>query len=470
MSNRAKPSLIFLSFMCSLISSSLSAGVDALSTFTVQNPTSDPTEVTLQFKYSVSCKGAQGPKTGDQVRGYILYQGRRTILDFYVYRNELEVALGAGSVHAQPAVLELEFNSDCLLEDLQGQVQYENVKITGQETSRELLDKLALIHSPFINLRENQYEAPLNDTPLILAYSVHRGQAIRASGRLRYNRILRYTVFLSDEDNQKTSADTNAQMARYGRTMDVEWVYNVELNPELQRVGASYQGILHFPFRFKGEYLSFGERSYLHPILFNYNLDDNNVFIDSTESWFDPIFNPNQRSRPVGHHLVPRTRIEMSHSRDRVLFANAWTFKVSEAELHRQDKPSISPKDQLFVLVRGKMAGGSFYAQVTSSQGEVFQSGGTPCNSWRCHVSELGTDLWGQESFTAIPVGELRLNLLGTAGFSGEFQLRDWFFLDLELKHLRFFRLRDLGQTYGVEEVSSHFECDYQGAATVCRF
>lgn len=462
---------VFTSFCASLclIYSLLihsSSAADAITSFVVQNPSSDPAEVLVQFKYTLSCKGQEKV---DQVRGYVLFQGRRTIVDFYLYRNELEIALGAASSEPQEAILELEYSSDCRLDSLQGQVEYENVKITGRERSRELIRKLALIHSPFINLRENQYDHPITDTPLILAYSVHRGESNRVEGKPGYNRILRYTVFLSDEDNQRSSSDTNAQMARYGRTTDIEWIYDVELDANLQVVRESYQGMLHFPFTFRGGYLP-SQSTFTHPVLFNYNLADNNVFVDTTEAWFDHFSNPKQKSRSIGHHLVPRIRMDSPQARERVMFANPWTFKVSEAELQRQNKPAISPKDQLFVLVRGKMNGGSFLGKITSTLGEVFVSGGSPCNSWYCNITGLGADLWGQEGFTAIPVGEHRLNLIGTSGFSGEFHLWNSIFINLELKRLRFFRLRDLGQTYGVEEISSKFHCEYRAAETVCQF
>jgi hypothetical protein len=455
------------------LASSSALAADALTTFTIQNPSSDPHEVTVQFKYSVICTDNRGDKQGvqleDEVRGYVLYQGRRTILDFYLYRNELEIALGSGSVSPEEAVLELEYSSQCRLESLQAQVEYENVKITGEETLREMMEKLALIHSPFLNLRENQYDRSPNDTPLMMTFSVHKGEANWVGEKLSYNKILRYTVFLSDEDNQVNSADTNAQMARYGRTTDIEWIYDVELDADLKTVRESYQGMLHFSYSFRGDYLP-SWQTQSHPILYNYNLDDNNVFVDSSYAWFDHFYNPKQKFRTVGHHLVPRMRMNNPHARERIMFANPWTFKVSEAELQRQGKPAISPKDQLFVLVRGDMTGGSFFGEITSNLGETFRSGGEPCNSWRCNVSGLGSDLWGQESFTAIPVTEMRLNLIGTPDFSGEFRLRDSIFLDLQLRRLRFFRLRDLGQTFGVEELSSRFECDYRDAETVCRF
>ncbi|MEO5971588.1 MAG: hypothetical protein ABIQ95_16810 [Bdellovibrionia bacterium] len=448
------------------LAAGFAAAVEPLTTFIVQNPTVDPTEVTVSFKYSVVCSQEA---VGDEVRGYILYQGRRTIVDFYIYRNELEVALGSGSVQPEEAVLELEFTKHCRLDNLQAQVEYENVKITGKESSRELIEKLALIHSPFINLRENQYEYFPNDTPLLLSYSVYQGEGSWVEGKFEHNKVLRYTVFLSDEDNQLDSSDANAQMARYGRTADIEWVYDVELDSDHKVVRESYQGILHFSFGFGGGYLP-SERTPSHPLLYNYNMENNNVFVDTAEAWFDPFYNPKQKRQLVGHHLVPRIRIDNPQARERVMFANPWTYKVSEAELRKQGKAAISTKDQLFILVLGDIMGGSFLGEITSTQGEVFLSGGNPCNSWRCNVSELGTDLWGRESLTAVPIGEFNLNLMGTSGFSGEFRLRDSIFLDLQLKRLRFFRLRDLGQTFGLEELSSKFKCDYRDAQTLCRF
>jgi hypothetical protein len=283
------------------------------------------------------------------------------------------------------------------------------------------------------------------------------------------HKILRYTVFLSDEDNQITSADTNAQMARYGRSTDIEWCYDIELDSELKPVRESYQGILHFPYTFRGDYLP-GGHVLTHPVLYNYNLDDNNVFVDTADAWIDHISNPKQKNLRVGHHLVPRIRVDSPQSRERVMFANSWMYKVSETELQRQNKPSLPPKDQLFVLIRGKISSGSFLGEVDTHQGEVYLGGGLNCNSWSCNIVEFGTDLWGQEGLTTVPVGAEKLEVIGTPVFSGEFRIRETFLLGLEIKRLRFFRLRDLGQTFGVEELSSKFKCDYRNAETVCRF
>lgn len=431
------------------------AMADLLKRFVISSPRIHPYETVVRFRYSVSCQGEQE----DQVTGLLHFQGRRVVLNFYRYRNQFEISLGSAPQDAQTAVLEVLPSAQCQLENLKTEVKYEDVGISSNENSRQLMAKLALIYSPFVNFRENQYKGPPNDVPLLMAYSVHTGSKKR--------RVLRYTLYLSDEDNQNTSALTNAQLVRYGRTTDIEWIYEIEFDGNLSVVDERFQGALHFPFQFRGGYLP-ATIGRTHPLLYNYNLGDNNVFMDTAFSWLSIIPNPHQQTEPTGHHLVPRYRMDYPQARERVMFSEPWMFKVSENELKRQGKPAAPVQDQLFVQVRGRLGAGTFRGMLKTSEGNSVLSGGAPCNSSSCNVNELGTSLWSREGFTVVPVGLRQLEEVIPKKVHGEFELVGTSDLNLTIKKFNFFRLRDQGSTYEVEDLSAFFKCRHPELH--CRF
>jgi hypothetical protein len=435
------------------------AATDLVHQFLVMSPRAHPYETVVQFQYFVNCRD----NNEDQVRGYLSFQGRRVVLNFYKYRNKLEVSLGSAPLSPQLAVLELLPSTSCDLKKIESQVKYEDVGIYGNEQPRQLVKKLALLYSPFLNYRENQYQGPPNDVAILLAYSVHPAPD--------NHRILRYTMYFSDEDNQNSSALTNAQLARYGRTTDIEWVYEIKFDENLNVVNERFQGALHFGFPFRGSYLP-SETGRTHPILYNYNLGDNNVFMDTAFSWLSVIPNPLQRSQPTGHHLVPRYRIDYPQARESVMFSEPWMFQVSENELKRQQKPAVPIQDQLFVQIQGHLYAGRFWGKLTPFKGASVLSGGMPCALSSCNVNELGTDLWNRESFTVVPLGAGPLNQLTfEKSFHGQFCLLGTKALDLAVKSLRFFRLK-MTNTLEVEDLSDCFKCRLGrlNEEALCRF
>ncbi|MBA3255375.1 MAG: hypothetical protein H0T64_01845, partial [Pyrinomonadaceae bacterium] len=93
-------------------------------------------------------------------------------------------------------------------------------------------EQLALAHSPFLYARANTIDR-FTDIPLLMYYEILR----EAGGVL----IVRYTVIFTNEDG---GTETAALMARWGRTTDIEWVYQIRAHGG-KIMEETYQGVEH---------------------------------------------------------------------------------------------------------------------------------------------------------------------------------------------------------------------------------
>jgi hypothetical protein len=87
----------------------------------------------------------------------------------------------------------------------------------------------------------------VTDTPLL---GWHSRRPATRPGHER----LEYTVLWSGEDG---GTDPSASMARWGRTTDIEWVYNLEVDAAGRRVGRSasrFHGPRHVQLPFFGRF------------------------------------------------------------------------------------------------------------------------------------------------------------------------------------------------------------------------
>jgi hypothetical protein len=423
--------------------------------FEIRKPRPEESETIVTLNYSVHCSSSNE----DEVRGFIHYQGRKIIVDLFKYNTRTEVDLGTSPKTAETATLELEPTGSCQVRHVEAKVGYESTQVTGNETEDRLFAKLALKYSPFVNLRENQYESVPNDTPLLMTYSVSHDSSHGLTSIL-------YTVYFSDEDTQSDTFQTNAQMARFGRAADIEWAYEVVLNQKLRPVAKAYQGALHRTQNFHGSYLPGAFFKKTHPVLLNYNVSDNNVFTDQSNSWLDRVFHPQQNQGRVGHHLVPRIKMDTAAPREDVMFAHPWMFRVTETEIKRQNKAGPPVQENLFVRFEGELNQGSFIGEVNSAEGEIFESGGSQCYAMGCDVNGLGP----LHRYSAIPLGNGHLNDLSSGKFHGQFKLRGTRYFGVNLKKLKFYRMHASSSTFRVEEISDKFRCTYLKEQTVCRF
>ena len=98
---------------------------------------------------------------------------------------------------------------------------------------------LALAHAPILYARPNTI-GKFSDVPLLMYYEIERqGERTR----------LRYSVIFSNEDG---GTQTAALMARWGRTTDIEWVIETEIDAQGRAGNATYQGVNHETKSFRG--------------------------------------------------------------------------------------------------------------------------------------------------------------------------------------------------------------------------
>jgi hypothetical protein len=186
-------------------------------------------------------------------------------------------------------------------------------------------DEVFLRYAPIVIGRTlpelgDAYQNARTDTPLV---AWHEEGAAATPG----HRILTYSVIWSNEDG---GTDTPALMARWGRTTDIEWIYQVEVDAAGNKVPGTevYQAPNHATLAFTGTY----DRQ--HPILqtctANNNMCDTvtipagatamRFFLDTTQT------RPADRAREV---LMDR---------------NPWTYPITAREMLREGKIE-SPSD-----------------------------------------------------------------------------------------------------------------------------
>lgn len=152
-------------------------------------------------------------------------------------------------------------------------------------------------------------DAHVSDTPILMMYEQYEGPT---------GRTVRYTPVFSNEDG---GTPTKALWARWGRTLDIDWCYEVETNPQGQAVRETYQGQWHRTRTFRGRH------EQAHPVL--RVATDNNCFHDRGETLF--------RFRPLpSFHWQPERM-----AREEILDRNPWSYALSAAELVRESKAVV---------------------------------------------------------------------------------------------------------------------------------
>ncbi len=130
-----------------------------------------------------------------------------------------------------------------------------------------------------------------------------------------------YTVIFTNEDG---GTPTAALMARWGRAADIEWVYEFHAR-DGQIFEESYQGVEHQTKPFSGK-----RTNGSHPLLAG--ASDNNNFSDSVVS-------------PVRFALLPVAADLHNSSRESVMDAYPWIYRVMAEELLREDRIKETPTD-----------------------------------------------------------------------------------------------------------------------------
>src|SRR5262249_37873206 len=114
-----------------------------------------------------------------------------------------------------------------------------------------------LAHAPILFARPNTI-GKFSDVPLLAYYeTIPKGATT----------LLRYTVIFSNEEG---GTQTSGLMARWGRTTDIEYVCETELDAQGRALKTIFQGVNHKDTEFRGQYEAD------HPLFFT--ASDNNNF------------------------------------------------------------------------------------------------------------------------------------------------------------------------------------------------
>jgi hypothetical protein len=163
----------------------------------------------------------------------------------------------------------------------------------------------ALAHAPILHTRKHTLSR-FSDVPLVAWVESHPAPDA--------GRELRYSVVFSNEDG---GTPIDRLMATWGRATDIELVYSVQLDAAGRVRAATFQGKDHITARFAGRY----EAS--HPVL--YVVTENNMVRDVGKD------TPRMA-------LAPRPFPLDSVSREAVMDAEPWTYRVSQQEVRREGR------------------------------------------------------------------------------------------------------------------------------------
>jgi hypothetical protein len=162
----------------------------------------------------------------------------------------------------------------------------------------------AIARAPILHARPNTIGL-FSDVPLLMWYET----TPTARGRSH-----RYSVVFSNEDG---GTATDRLMATWGRTTDIEFVYGLELDASGRVVSEEFQGPEHAVTPFSGV------REAFHPMVFI--VTDNNMVSDTGAG-------------TVRYTPAPQLVDLTNRSREIVMDAHAWTYRVAAQEVIRESK------------------------------------------------------------------------------------------------------------------------------------
>jgi hypothetical protein len=132
------------------------------------------------------------------------------------------------------------------------------------------------------------------------------------------NTIYTYSMIWSNEDGG-TGVIPPLLMAQYGRTTDIEWVYEVELDSGKNIVSERFQKVTHTTLDFTGEKIG------MHPLLV---VASNNNNMEQDVSSIDLKTN-------IRYALVP-LYVSGLKAREELMDANPWTYRIADQEMKRE--------------------------------------------------------------------------------------------------------------------------------------
>ena len=182
-------------------------------------------------------------------------------------------------------------------------------KIEIRDSRIRLLDRsdpeFAMVaNAPVIYARQNTI-GKFTDIPLLIYCETIRNGSLTS---------LRYTMIFSNEDG---GTQTSGLMSRWGRTTDIEWVIETQIDEEGNPLKSIYQGVNHETKNFKGQYE--GD----HPVMLV--ASDNNNFSD-------------QGQTEMRFALTPVAADLSRAPREHVMDLHPWTHTIMAQEMIREGK------------------------------------------------------------------------------------------------------------------------------------
>ncbi len=181
-------------------------------------------------------------------------------------------------------------------------IEIQDAKISVVDRANSEYQALSL--APIIYARPNTI-GRFSDIPLLMWYETARSGALTT---------IRYSIIFTNEDG---GTQTSALMARWGRTTDIEWVYEAQINEQGKVVAATFQGVEHKTQRFRGKEVQG------HPAIFV--VSDNNNVSDRGKS--EMRFAP----QPMAFDLS-------RSSREEIMDRHPWIYPLMAAELQREGR------------------------------------------------------------------------------------------------------------------------------------
>jgi hypothetical protein len=211
----------------------------------------------------------------------------------------------------------------------------------------------AIANTPFLYGRDDN---ATSDTPLIVSYESRDAGA----GKRRFI----YTIIFSNEDGG-TGNDLGSLVARWGRSTDIEWIYDVVVDAEGRASSAVIQAAGHRTLPFQGRYEG------RHPIL--RTATTNNMVADTGKSRFLFTLAPLRETFPD------------REPREALMDESPWSHRIAAEEMQREGKWEKNPdantlaasnmRNYLQVNYKARLSEGAKLAvQVRLKNGRVFLS------------------------------------------------------------------------------------------------
>ena len=218
------------------------------------------------------------------------------------------------------------------------------------KTSLTPSDAIAIVNAPFLYYRPETIDK-FSDIPLLTYYEILPG----VGGTER----IVYTSIFTNEDG---GTQTAALLARWGRTTDIEWVYEIGLKSG-NIVSQILQGANHVTKSFSGTRV-FGS----HPLIFDVTV--NNNFSD-------------QGCSDLRTALLPMKADLSKASRETVMDENPWTYRIMAQEAIREGR--IDPanlgentiadlRDYIFAEVRNGQSNTAIAIAAVGTDGKTYTS------------------------------------------------------------------------------------------------